>query len=895
MTTPFVPLSMPFFGRLRAAAAGVAVFVAACGGGSDAPPPGGGPAAIAPAITQQPADLSVASGQVARFTVAASGTAPLTYRWQRNGADIAGATTATYVIATTAQADTGAVFRAVVGNSAGTATSNNATLTVSVVPPVLTITQQPTDATVTAGDPARFTVAATCSSGTLHTQWQRNSGTGGAFVAIASATSPGYTLTSAIADNGALFRAVLDCDGQSAATSTVGALTVDAPATALLARVPVTGLQAQAVIGFSRGIVRESAGSYAFVSGNAVLRLAADLQSITHIAGVVDDRSGTTLDGVGAAARFNGAYGITIDTAGILYVTEQSGNVIRRVTTDGTVTTIAGSPGTTGSADGTGSAARFHLPGQIAIGHDGDLYVADRGNSVIRRVTTAGVVSTYAGEPGVFGYLDGSAATARFNIPTGIAVASDGTVYVADATNNRIRRVRRSGNAAGTVDTLAGDGTGTSAHDATGTAAVIGSPGDMGLAGSKLYVRDSFGLVRQVDTGTMAVTTLAGTAGATVPRDGPRGAATIGGAAVGAGSLVPTPNGGLLITETNLFLGAVRSVSASGLVTTIAVAKPFGNNGSTPGTAVLSRLPFSWFPNDANPGGASQFSGAAAIAGAPDGSLIVGTASRVRRIAPDGSVSPVIGLVGAGNFDGKGSAADTFGATQALLVDPSGVIYFSDASNIRTIDAARTARSFAGAAGLPSTPTSGQGAVDGTAATARFAGVAALARAANGDLFASDSQNFAIRRIDSAGNVSTYAGALGQRGTVDGAAATARFTLPLDLSWAPDGSLWLLDGGRTTSPVVRHVAPDGHVSTLPAIAQRLAVDPAGTVYVLTDTGDLVRVNPSTGALTVLVRKGARLTLGSDARLGYGSTAFTAVGVKQLVLISDAELIRATLP
>ena len=885
--------------RIRAAATALGVaFVAACGGGADVPPPvDGAPpaAAVAPAITQHPADLSIVSGQPASFTVAASGTAPLIYQWQRNGADIAGATSATYALATTAPTDTGAVFRALVSNTAGTATSNNATLTVTVASPVLTITQQPTDVTVTAGASASFAVAATCSSGTLNVQWQRNSGTGGAFVAITSATSPGYTFATAIADNGALFRAVLDCGGQSAATSSVGALTVNSPAGAVLTPVAVTGLQTQAAIGFSRGIVRESAGSYAFVSGNAVLRLAANLQSITTVAGSVADTSGATVDGVGAAARFNGGYGITVDPGGNLYVTEQLGNVIRRVAPDGTVTTIAGSPGATGSADGAGSAARFHLPGQIAIGPDGDLYVADRGNSVIRRVTTAGAVSTYAGVPGAFGYLDGAAATARFYLPTGLAVASDGTVYVADATNNRIRRVLRSGNGAGSVDTLAGDGTGTSALDGTGTAAVIGSPGEMGLAGSTLYVRDSFGLVRKIDIGSTLVTTLAGTANATVPRDGPRGAATVGGAAVGSGGLACTVDGGLMITETNLFLGAVRSVDATGLVTTIAVAKPFGNNGFTAGTAVLSHLPFSWVPQDTNPGGVSQFSGVVAVAGAPDGSLVVSTDNRVRRIAPDGSVSPIVGLVGAGNFDGTGSAADLFGGAHALLVDPNGVIYFSDASNVRAIDATRTSRSFAGAAGLPSTPASGQGAVDGPAATARFAGVAGLARASNGDLFASDSQNFAIRRIDGAGNVSTYAGALGQRGTFDGSAATARFTLPLDLSWAPDGSLWLLDGGRTTSPVVRRIGADGNVTTLPTIARRLTVDPAGTIYVLSDAGDLARMDPATGALTVLVPQGAQLNLGNDPRLGYGSLTFAAVGIKQLVLISDNQLIRATLP
>ncbi|MES1164082.1 MAG: hypothetical protein ABUL50_13610, partial [Rhizobacter sp.] len=185
MSNPLVTTSSNFFGRFRTAALGLCValvaLVAACGGGADAPPPfEGAPGAVAPVITQQPASLSVTAGQPASFTVAATGTAPLAYQWQRNGSDIAGATATTYTLAAPVVGDSGAVFRAVVSNAAGTATSHDATLTVTTAGPVLTITQQPTDASVTAGSTATFSVAATCSAGTLNIQWRRNSGAGGA-------------------------------------------------------------------------------------------------------------------------------------------------------------------------------------------------------------------------------------------------------------------------------------------------------------------------------------------------------------------------------------------------------------------------------------------------------------------------------------------------------------------------------------------------------------------------------------------------------------------------------------------------------------------------------------------------------------------------------------------
>lgn len=766
-----------------------------------------------------------------------------------------------------------------------------------VTPPVLTITQQPADAAVIAGAQASFAVAGTCSAGTLNIQWQRNTGTDGAFVAIASATTPSYAFTSAVGDNGAKFRAALDCGGESAATSASATLVVSNPVASVLAPIAVTGLRHQAPIAFSRGIVRESAGSYAFVSGNAVLRLSADLQSITPVAGSVGDLVGTSVDGVGTAAGFADPYGITVDASGDLYVTERSSNVLRRIATDGTVTTIAGSRGQSGGADGTGSAARFYFPSAIGIGPDGDLYVADRGNQVVRRVTTAGVVTTYAGTPGMSGYIDGVALGAKFSYPTGLAVGGDGVVYVSGS-DGRVRRILRRGNAAGAVQTLAGNGTGAIVPDmdGTGTAAVIVVPEQMAISGTTLYVRDSAGLVRKIDTGTAVVTTLTGTVAATVPRDGPKGAATID-TAMNGGGLAPTPDGGLLLTETTLYQGAVRRIDPGGLVTTLAVAHPLGFNGTTAGTGVLAQLPFAWFPEDALTDGLSHFSRAVAVAGAPDGSLIIGSIASLRRIAPGGAVSPIAGAIGVGSFDGTGRAADMLNGSQAIVVDPAGVIYFSDVSTIRAVDATNTVRTIAGTPSVfGDSSGQGQGAVDGPGTTARFTNVTGLARAANGDLFASDSMNYAIRRIDPAGNVTTYAGVMGQKAAIDGARATARFTGPLDLSLAPDGSLWLLDGGRNETPTVRRIAPDGTVSSLPAKVRRLTVDPAGNLYVISEGGDLASLDPATGALTVLVPLGARLTFGSDPRLGGDSGwAFTAVGIKQLVLMSEHQLIRATLP
>jgi hypothetical protein len=157
------------------------------------------PAAAAPAITTQPANQTITAGQTATFSVAANGTSPLSYQWQKNAVDIAGATSANYTTPATTTADSGEQFRVVVSNAAGTATSNSAMLAVSTVAGAPTITTQPANQTVTVGQTATFSVTA---GGTppLAYQWRKNG------ASISGAMSASYTTPATIAaDNGTSF------------------------------------------------------------------------------------------------------------------------------------------------------------------------------------------------------------------------------------------------------------------------------------------------------------------------------------------------------------------------------------------------------------------------------------------------------------------------------------------------------------------------------------------------------------------------------------------------------------------------------------------------------------------------------------------------------------------
>lgn len=159
-----------------------------------------------------------------------------------------------------------------------------------------------------------------------------------------------------------------------------------------------------------------------------------------------------TANGVGSSAQFNDPAGMVTDPAGNLYLADTRNHVIRRIGTNGAVTTFAGQMGVAGTGDGTGVQARFNTPSGIAIDAAGFLFVTDTGNHTVRKLTPAGVVSTIAGTAGQSGFTDAQGSAARFNSPLGIAVAANGTLYVADCGNHLIRTI--SGN--GSVTTLAG-------------------------------------------------------------------------------------------------------------------------------------------------------------------------------------------------------------------------------------------------------------------------------------------------------------------------------------------------------------------------------------------------------------------------------------------------------
>lgn len=222
-------------------------------------------------------------------------------------------------------------------------------------------------------------------------------------------------------------------------------------------------------------------------------------------------------DGPRDLALFAGPGPLALDGSGNLYVFDSQR--VRKVSPDGTVSTLAGD-GTTGFQDGPGASAKFGWVEQIAADAAGNVYVADRGNHRVRKVATDGTVSTLAGS-GTAGFQDGPAASAQFNIPIGVAVSPDGsTVYVADRGNLRIRRVQ-----GGMVSTVAGNGSSGNANG-TGASATFTFPEPLGLdTAGNLWISDRGSYLIRLMSPAFAVTTLAGAAGISGYADGSGSAA----------------------------------------------------------------------------------------------------------------------------------------------------------------------------------------------------------------------------------------------------------------------------------------------------------------------------------------------------------------------------------
>lgn len=295
------------------------------------------------------------------------------------------------------------------------------------------------------------------------------------------------------------------------------------------------------------------------------------VMQVSVVAGSATGASGN-VDGTGGAARFNRPHGVAVDHLGNLYVADSGNNTIRKITPAGMTTTLAGGSGY-GYLDGAAGTARFYGPHAVDVDSTGNVYVADRGNSAIRKISPSGFTTTLAGSP-TKGFADGTGSAAQFNEPSGIAVADDGTVYVTDTSNHRIRKITSSG----VVTTIAGAGTAGFA-DGAGMSARFNNPWEIAVDhDGTLFVADADNHRIRKITSDGIVTTLAGD-GTWGFADGPGLEAKF----TNMHGLDVDLDGNVYVSDVNN--NRLRRVSSDGTVTTPAGTGEAGNEIGDPSSA----------------------------------------------------------------------------------------------------------------------------------------------------------------------------------------------------------------------------------------------------------------------------------------------------------------------
>jgi sugar lactone lactonase YvrE len=515
------------------------VYVADCTGGTIRK---GIPSIVGPAlILTQPQNASTVAGQNTSFQVSAAGTAPLSYRWQVStdggstwmnldeAAPFSGTATASLTITGASALWNGNRYSCLVSNPIPSSVASDAAI-LSVIPSATTAATG--EAVISNGFTAawsgvsgatgyRLDVSADSSFGSFVTGYQDLDVGNAVSVAI-----------SGLSANTTYYYRVRAIDGAGAGADSGTIKVITAPAVVITAPLTVTTL-AGTVLGagssdgtgsaagfyYPAGVAADNAGDLfvADTDNHTIRKVVASTGAVTTLAGLAG--SSGSADGTSSDARFNSPSGVAVDAAGNVYVADTMNNTLRMITPQGVVTTLAGSPGIAGSTDDAGSAARFEGPQGLAIDTSNNLYVADTNNHIIRKVVPAtGVVTTVAGLGGNSGSADGLGSQGRFNFPSGVAIDGAGNLYVADTENHTIRAI----SASGQVSTLAGLAGSSGGADGVGSAARFNSPSDLAVDSSgNVYVTDTDNFtIREVVPTTGAVTTLAGVAGTSGSSDG---------------------------------------------------------------------------------------------------------------------------------------------------------------------------------------------------------------------------------------------------------------------------------------------------------------------------------------------------------------------------------------
>ncbi len=544
--------------------------------------------------------------------------------------------------------------------------------------------------------------------------------------------------------------------------------------------------------------------------------------------------TGTTIDGIGYNVAVNEPYGIISDNDGNIWFTEFSGHCIRKITSNRVVTTIAGSPGISGSSDGVGTNARFNNPRGITIDSDGNLYVADTGNNKIKKITQNGIVTTFAGS-GTATYLDGVGTNAAFYNPWDISVDSSNNFYIADYFNAKIRKITSTG----IVTTISGNIISSDHPDGIGTQAAFQVPTGITVdKNGNIYVTDyNAHKIRKIDS-NLKVTTLAGKGGGTgIYVD-----------CIGTFAAFTNPIG-IVVDNTgeNLYITSegtrIRQLNIqSGLVSTIAGS---GSAGSIDGI-----------------GASAVFNGLRGICIDKTGKIYVAESTgRFIRTVEYNAITTVAGSGTGTYFEGLGLYAGYSNPTAAIQ-DSQGTAYIVDQGNSRIRRMETNMVSTWAGSGTASY-------LDGVGTLARFNQPVDATVDIYGNVYITES-NLRIRKIDQKQIVTTIAGN-GTSTIVEGIGSNASFLSANALISDPTGNLYVCN-----NTVITKIEPLDPVETIVSSLNNptgVVSDSTSNIFVVNKDSHTISKITWSGTITTFAGSGTGTFLdgtGTNAGFNYPS-------------------------
>ena len=543
-------------------------------------------------------------------------------------------------------------------------------------------------------------------------------------------------------------------------------------------------------------VVANAAGSVTSAGATLTVKTGPGIRLVAGLSG-----GGGNIDG--AVGRFNRPSVVAVDSSGTVYVGDSDNHAIRKITPTGVVSTLAIMP----TAVGAGVNENFNRFTGIAVDNAGNVYVADLGNQLVRKITSLGVVTTLAGSAGSRTSVDGPVATATFAFLQGLGMDGAGNLYLAD--RDKVRKITP----AGLVSTV---------WTAPGSIAGPLLPGLTVDTAGTVYAINGEGLIFKITPDGIGTTL-----------NGPGGLCNSLGSFQATG-IAPDATGNLYVAHTSR--NAIVKITASCVATTLA-GSPTEPAGSTDGI-----------------GSAARFSTPQGLTLDGAGNIYVADTKNntIRKIATDNKVTTLGGTASnAGAINGSAAVArfnnagffasnqpvyvansgvaGTSGVAYAggIAVDVAGNAYVADTGNniIRKITVDGTVSTLAGVSGV-------SGALDGAAAT--FANPSGVALDAAGNVYVADSGNHKIRRISPAGNVTTIAGSDWENPRNSGGffpVPISTGSLPVALAVDPAGNIYVADPGVG---VLRKVAPSGTMTRFTfesgVLPRAVVTDAQGNVY-----------------------------------------------------------------